>query len=556
MSGFINEQNEFFNANNIFNRQLDLIFQKAEFTNTDVIENIFAKYYKDSDKFSLDSQEIAELEKASGENIDLTIKLSLLAFLACYDKKYEERFLEYFNNFLDLCFKQTDENDILIFFNNLNFIIVMIIELSRNKNIKIKDRISKDFSKKIKEKKVINEDILFTIYDLMMCDDFKFFDKTTFVELNNLKIDIKIDSTNFCKYVKYIQFYIYFLYENEMNSKCKEVKVEYCNFVLEHLDDFKINLNVLYEIREYMLTKTSKTKFNQVDFYKIENKIKFVREEFLKNLLIIKETPNDNINEAIKILKERELEKYSKLMINSGFSRLNENIEKCINNFSLKVSPNESLDEFNYNFILKENKIIFLNKLKSEDLNCYQFKEYFKTECEIYYFVYFQTFFKINNDKKLIRKELKNVFKDNKLINKSRKKYLVNKFTSFFKEDYINSTYDIILEFEEILRMFFKYKGLSIDKNERDLIGINDIFNIKDDNYKEYREILIKEIGKLFFDSLKYLLYEKYGCDIRNRISHRYESSNLYESYEVIYLVMLIFNFICKKGVKLNEESF
>ena len=397
------------------------------------------------------------------------------------------------------------------------------------------------------KKKVINENILFTIYDLMIYDDHKFFDKTTFVKLNSLKFVIKIDSTNFCKYVKYIQLYIYFLYENKMNSKCKEVKVEYCNFVLEHLDDFKINLNVLYEIREYMLTKSLKTKFNQAGFYKIENKIKFVREEFLKELFIIKEIPNDDMNEAIKILEERELEKYSELTLSSGFSQLNENVEKCINNFSLKVSPNEPLDEFNYNFILKENKIIFLNKLKSEDLNRYQFKEYFKTECEIYYFIYFQTFFKTNNKKILIRKELNNVFKDNKLINKSRKKYLVNKFTSFFKEDFINSTYDIILEFEEILRMFFKEKGLSVDKNERDLIGINDIFNINDDNYIEYREILIKEIGKLFFESLKYLLYEKYGCDIRNRISHRYESSNLYESYEVIYLVMLIFNFICKK---------
>lgn len=547
MSGFINEQNGLFNANNIFNKQLDLIFQKAEFTNTDVIENIFAKYYKDSDKFSLDSQEIAELEKTSNENINLTIRLTLLAFLVCFDKKYEERFLEDFNNFLDLCFKETDENDILIFFNNMDFIMIMVIELSKNKNTKIKDKIGKDFSKKIMKKKVINENILFTIYDLMIYDDHKFFDKTTFVKLNSLKFVIKIDSTNFCKYVKYIQLYIYFLYENKMNSKCKEVKVEYCNFVLEHLDDFKINLNVLYEIREYMLTKSLKTKFNQAGFYKIENKIKFVREEFLKELFIIKEIPNDDMNEAIKILEERELEKYSELTLSSGFSQLNENVEKCINNFSLKVSPNEPLDEFNYNFILKENKIIFLNKLKSEDLNRYQFKEYFKTECEIYYFIYFQTFFKTNNKKILIRKELNNVFKDNKLINKSRKKYLVNKFTSFFKEDFINSTYDIILEFEEILRMFFKEKGLSVDKNERDLIGINDIFNINDDNYIEYREILIKEIGKLFFESLKYLLYEKYGCDIRNRISHRYESSNLYESYEVIYLVMLIFNFICKK---------
>ena len=77
-----------------------------------------------------------------------------------------------------------------------------------------------------------------------------------------------------------------------------------------------------------------------------------------------------------------------------------------------------------------------------------------------------------------------------------------------------------ILRFEEVLRRYMKRKGLTIYKKDKNLveIGLNNIFDNNSKN--EYRDFLLKTIDYDHYFTLKWLLTDKYGQDIRNKIAH------------------------------------
>ena len=132
-----------------------------------------------------------------------------------------------------------------------------------------------------------------------------------------------------------------------------------------------------------------------------------------------------------------------------------------------------------------------------------------------------------------------NIIGTSKLTSIEQKKTIVDLFIKFFSFDFENSIYNVIQEFEASLRFLFESSGLYIYKKSisHDLIGLSNIFS-QNNNYKE---LLLKYIDEDYFFSLKWLLVSKYGLNSRNRISHRINTNEFYNSLYAIYTVFLIF---------------
>ena len=82
----------------------------------------------------------------------------------------------------------------------------------------------------------------------------------------------------------------------------------------------------------------------------------------------------------------------------------------------------------------------------------------------------------------------------------------------------------------------------SIRKRDKtnDFIGLNNIFNYYEKN--NYRDKLLEVIDENYYFTLKWFLVDKYGFNLKNKVSHRYEYSNdLYNSIFSIYAVIQIF---------------
>lgn len=114
----------------------------------------------------------------------------------------------------------------------------------------------------------------------------------------------------------------------------------------------------------------------------------------------------------------------------------------------------------------------------------------------------------------------------------------------FFTKDFENSVYGLVLEFEDILRNYFKRKKLNIYKKDgsRDLIGLGNIFNNNDTN--KFRDTLLEIIDEDYYFTLKWLLTDEYGFGLRDKISHSINSEDLFNNIYSIFAVLYIFKLI------------
>ena len=80
--------------------------------------------------------------------------------------------------------------------------------------------------------------------------------------------------------------------------------------------------------------------------------------------------------------------------------------------------------------------------------------------------------------------------------------YCLTHLFRFFKGDYKNSIFDIILDLEESIRHYFKQRVLNIMKHDGsgDYIGLNNIFN--DNKKNSFRDELLKIIDEDYYFTL------------------------------------------------------
>lgn len=181
---------------------------------------------------------------------------------------------------------------------------------------------------------------------------------------------------------------------------------------------------------------------------------------------------------------------------------------------------------------LKEEEIFSIKVIQFIDFNVRVF-------IDVYFTPFINTFMLDDNAKKYIFELLAH----NKLVANDRVDNLKDSIERFFSQDFKGSTYDIVLEFEESIRYFLKNQKLNIKKRDKsgDVIGLNNIFNDYENN--SYRDKLLEIIDEDNYFTMKWLLTDPYGWDLRDKISHRLNSNNLYMAKISIFAVLQILRY-------------
>ena len=196
---------------------------------------------------------------------------------------------------------------------------------------------------------------------------------------------------------------------------------------------------------------------------------------------------------------------------------------------------------FKENILDQDGRVINFNELSDEQNFSLKVTQNIGLRVDIYFDLIFNPFFNTFKMDDEAKKTIRDIFSNNKLVDQSRAQLLSDLFISFFEGDYKNSIFDIILELEESVRHYLKQCGLNIMKRDGsgDYIGLNNIFN--DNKKNSFRDELLKIIDEDYYFTLKWFLTDEYGFDIRDKISHRLKSVDLYKTKFAIYISLHIF---------------
>lgn len=207
----------------------------------------------------------------------------------------------------------------------------------------------------------------------------------------------------------------------------------------------------------------------------------------------------------------------------------------------MKIQKKAYLLYLKKKFLDHDGRVINFNELTNEQDFSLKITQNIGLYVKIYFDLIFNPFFNTFKMDDEAKKTIIDIFANNKLVDKSRKHLLSDLYISFFNGDYKNSIFDIILELEESFRHFLKQCGMNIMKRDGsgDYIGLNNIFN--DNNKNSFRDELLKVIDEDYYFTLKWFLTDEYGFDIRDKISHRLKSVDLYKTKFAIYITLHIF---------------
>ena len=319
---------------------------------------------------------------------------------------------------------------------------------------------------------------------------------------------------------------------------------KYIDFVFENINNIQFynKQTLLPTIRDYM---NELGDYSDADYCFIDEKIEKVNQETLKLLKKVTiDIPNELKPKYFEYI-DKQVKKYEKL----------NNCDKL--NYLLWESAPIHMDEIKKNNEERANSITSLFPKYYIDLdgNIINYKtlnenenfsveaiDWINTCLYIYNTFILSNFFQYYKNNNESEKYIKQILSNNLLVSPDKIEYLSALFIDFFKQDFKNSVYNIVEEFEESLRFYFKNLGMNIRKRNKtnDFIGLNNIFNDYEKN--NYRDKLLEVIDENYYFTLKWFLVDKYGFNLKNKVSHRYEYSNdLYNSIFSIYAVIQIF---------------
>ena len=167
-------------------------------------------------------------------------------------------------------------------------------------------------------------------------------------------------------------------------------------------------------------------------------------------------------------------------------------------------------------------------------------RQYIDIEINFWIDLYFSSFYKYFNLDDESTKTIKKILTESDLIENNDIGKTINPIYLFFKKDFLHSIGDIIINFEGNLRKYLKRKGLNIYKRDKshDVIDLNYIFN----NHKvnSFRDCLLKIIDEDYYFTLKWLLTDKYGFNLRNQLAHDLSDKNILHSTYAIFTTLQI----------------
>lgn len=347
-------------------------------------------------------------------------------------------------------------------------------------------------------------------------------------------------------------YFYYDVYNDFLKSDfCKDsqnkkmVKQSIIEYVLKHLNKFDYHFNQinLQIIRDYM---NELKIYDDNDYLLIDEKIVEANKETVKSLKMssfqlpknIQDTLNEKLIEINNQYSEISIVKMiDKLLIETAPLSLNE----LKRSFESSKTGIESLISVQY--LDEDGRVINYKDLTEEENFSLKSRQQINIIVEIYMDLVYSPFynhFKIDEESK---KYIYDIMANNRLISTDRVDYMSKLFVDFFSGNYRNSIYDIISEFEESLRYYFKCNKMNVIKRDgtNDLIGLSNVFN--DNQKNSFRDKLYEIIDEDYYFTLKWFLVDDYGFGIRNKIAHRYKSKDLFKNIYSIYIVVQIFRF-------------
>lgn len=338
-------------------------------------------------------------------------------------------------------------------------------------------------------------------------------------------------------------------FEKVKKKAPKELVKEYCDYVVVHTNSFTAFeiQKILREVRDYMDYVGS---YDDSDYYTVDERLEKANQEVMSGLVPISaELPNkqkEQVNDYISLISDN----YQRLSNVSKICYMLSYIEP-FNLKTLKYSyehPKSVFAGFVDEHILdsKGNLINYKKLTKEEDFSLKMRSEIsiaVRVNLTFHYYPFVNLFTFDENVEKYIEKILTN----NPLVHPSRIKILTRYISSFFKGDYLGSIFDLTEEFEGSLRYYFKSKKYNVKRtnSSNDLVGLPTMLRDKADN--KFKKELLKTITEDYFFTLRWLLIDEYGFDLRDKAAHRTENEDIYNTeYAVfcaLHIIRLYFGF-------------
>ena len=373
-----------------------------------------------------------------------------------------------------------------------------------------------------------------------------FFTKQQYVDIINKFYKTVVDMKETYFYIDTYNDFLQYFKENDKKEYQRLLK-KYCDFIfanLANIDDYLKQIE-LQKVRQYM---DDLAEYGDKDYQIIDCELERVNKEQLSKLEQYNiSLPSEKFNQIKKEI-ERNTKIFESLSSSNKifkllFETLPLSLEELKKNYEDSKKGLSAL--FKENILDQDGRVINFNKLSDEQNFSLKVTKYIGLRVDIYFDLIFNPFFNTFKMDDEAKKTIRDIFSNNKLVDQSRTQLLSDLFISFFEGDYKNSIFDIILELEESVRYYMKKCGLNIMKRDGsgDYICINNIFN--DNKKNSFRDELLKIIDEDYYFTLKWFLTDKYGFDIRDKISHRLKSVGLYKTKSAIYISLHIFRLYC-----------
>ena len=381
----------------------------------------------------------------------------------------------------------------------------------------------------------------YTEIEVQIFDEFKmrqFFDK--------FMIGIYSDSKDFYFYADTYLEFINEIFKNKKNKN--DAKQEYCNFALKHLKipDFHWGATNLPLVRDFM----DEFSYSRENYVAIDEKIESFAKEALSNMQLVKiDIPDEFVKQLDNQIKKNK-DFFNALSNKDRIIQLLIQIplisEDKVKDF-LNDNKKKNIFDFDEKIMDIEGKIINYKRLNEEQIFSLKAKEFINLKVRLYFNLLISPFFEIYKNDDDTKNFINAILSNNRLVSKDYLDNTSELIALFFEKDFKSSVFDLVQNLEALLRYFFKNEGYNIKKRNSsgDYIGLSDIFSLKDKC--DYRDKLLETITEDYYFTLRWLLVDEYGYQLRHKIAHRYakkdEYNNIFAIYAVILIIKLIFGF-------------
>ena len=518
---FLNYLNNDFKTKDFKNWYFDGMFWFNRFNGSRVYKAFFEyRQLEYREKEIVVSEEDANYLISLPRDNSVLVQFYIEYLISCCKSTYQKsHILDCCNSFIDLFFKNENVIDNGLPYHNFLEVVKRTIRKVPKSKIEL-------------SKKIYNFLINCSNYQVTshLTDNLLYNSETANIFDNEMTQNI------FSKYLKYAKEnnseyeFQYFLLKKlslkiaEHNKKQGELFLEeLCRLSLINIKLFNIHTKQveLQFIRDEM-TKL-KNNFNDEDFALLDSELEIANKEALSHMIKIDYASNP---EQAKIVQEQ----YSKnICIFEKMSNDKKILELICQTSPFSIERTRRIIQqqsggfsmFSNELLLdQDGRVINYKKLTDNELFSLKAKFSLNIDIQVYtqllVFPFFQTFLLDDEAKKYIY----SIFEKNKLVDDSKVDDLSKLFCQFFNKEFENSVGQIVLAFEDSVRFFLKKQGLNTIKTNQSghKIDLNYVFNNNENN--SFRDKLLETIDEDYYFTLKWLLCDEYGFNLRNNYAH------------------------------------